>query len=130
MKARITVLLGLSLLLAAAVAYGQTPTLKVSIDFPFTVEGKTLPTGVYKIARTDDGMAFRVQGEGKEGGLAMIITRLNREMHEKKLSSFVVFDKVGEISTLSEIWFPGEDGYLVATTKEPHTHKTVLIMKK
>lgn len=129
MKTRITVLLGLSLLLAASVVYGQVATLKAPIDFPFTVEGKVLPAGDYKIARTEDGMAFRIQGTGKEGALAMIITRLGNDMREKKMNSYLIFDKVGEIYTLSEIWLPGDDGYLVGTTKEPHTHKTVHMMK-
>lgn len=125
MKTRITVLLGLSLLLVATYAYGQLSVTKASIDFPFTVEGKALPAGQYEFTQTDDGIAVRVQGEGTHGALAMIITRLGGEMHEKKLASYVVFDKVGEIYTLSEIWFPGEDGYLMATTKVKHTHKTV-----
>ncbi len=129
MKTRITVLLGLSLLLAASVVYGQVPTLKAPIDFAFTVEGKVLPAGEYKISKTEDGNAFRIQGEGKEGALALIITRLGGDMREKKMNSYVIFDKIGEISTLSEIWLPGDDGYLVSTTKEPHTHKTVHMKK-
>jgi hypothetical protein len=40
-----------------------------------------------------------------------------------------VFDVVGDSYILSEIWLPAGDGYLVAATKGPHTHKTVKAKK-
>jgi hypothetical protein len=128
MKTRITVLLGVLLLLSAAVAYGQPIEVKAPIDFAFTVEGKVLPAGQYNFTRSDDGLSFRVQGVGKEakdGALALIITRLSGEMREKKMGTYLVFDNVGNVNTLSEIWLPGDDGYLVGITKVQHTHKTV-----
>jgi hypothetical protein len=128
MKTRITVLLGVLLLLSAAVAYAQPIEVKAPIDFAFTVEGKLLPAGQYDFKRTDDGTAFRVQSvgkEAKEGVLAMIITRLAGEMRDLKKGAYLVFDNAGDTTMLSEIWFPGEDGYLVGVMKGKHTHKMV-----
>lgn len=125
MKTRITVLLGLSLVLAAMYVYGQTTAVKAKIDFPFTVEGKVLPAGQYEFTRNEDGSSFQIQGEGPHMALAMTLTRLDGETRGKKPETCVVFDKVGDTHSLSEIWFPGEDGYLMAFIKVKHTHKTV-----
>lgn len=132
MKKRILVLLGVMLLLSAAVAYGQPIEVKAPVDFAFTVEGKVLPAGQYVFTRTDDGTAFRVQGVGKEakdGALALIITRLAGEMRDLKKGAYLVFDNAGDTSVLSEIWFPGEDGYLVGVMKGKHMHKMVHMME-
>ena len=130
MKKRIMVSLGALLLLATAVAYAQqTPIeVKAPIDFAFMVEGKLMPAGTYDFKRSDDGMSFRVQGvgeEAKKGVLAVVITRIAGEMRDLKKGAYLVFDNVGDTNTLSEIWFPGEDGYLVGITKVKHMHKMV-----
>ena len=128
MKTRITLLLGLLVLVGATYAYAQMAELKAPVDFAFTVEHKVLPAGDYTFKRTDDGTAFRIQGvgmEAKKGALALIITRLEGSMRDLKKGAYLVFDNVGDTNTLSEIWTPGEDGYLVGITKAKHMHKTV-----
>jgi hypothetical protein len=125
MRTKIMVLLGMSLLLAAVSMYGDQVSIKATIEFPFMVHGKTLPAGQYEFKKLEDGMAFRVQGEGKSVATAGIITRLSGEMRAEGQSAYVVFDVVGNASTLSEIWLPGEDGYMVSATKAKHTHTAV-----
>jgi len=125
MKKRILVLLSLSLLLTVMVADVPRTSVKAMIDFPFAVGDKLLPVGEYEFLRIEDGAAFRVKGGDSEGVLTMVVTRLSGEKHESKSEAYLVFDKVMDHYHLAEIWFPGEDGYLIATTKGEHTHKTV-----
>jgi hypothetical protein len=67
-----------------------------------------------------------VQGEGKDV-MATVLTRLGGEMRSMPKGTHLVFDKVGELNLLSEIWVPGEDGFLLLATKGLHAHKTVII---
>jgi hypothetical protein len=52
-------------------------------------------------------------------------TRLGAAIHTTKQDSHIVFDKVGEVYTLSEVWIPGTDGWLLFSTKGKHEHKTI-----
>ena len=126
MKTKIMLVVGLVALLAAVSGYGQQGgIIKAKIDFPFKVEGKVLPAGEYAFTRDAQAMTFRVQGQGKEGAIAPILTRMAWEMHTTVQDSHLTFDVVGDTYSLSEIWIPGEDGYLIQMTKGPHTHKVV-----
>jgi hypothetical protein len=113
-------------LLATMSAYAQT-TVKAQITFPFTVEGKALPAGQYVFTLQESGDVFRVAGEGKDV-MANVITRLGGDMRSAPKGTHLVFDKVGELYLLSEIWVPGTDGYLLLATKGLHAHKTVNLM--
>jgi hypothetical protein len=124
MKKSIMLSLGLFLVFAVAAVYGQV-SLKANIDFPFTVGSKVLPAGEYQFLGVESGSTIRVQGEGKTGALAVIQTRLSGATHQTPQDSHLVFDKVGDKYTLSEVWIPGEDGYLVWATKGKHEHKTL-----
>jgi hypothetical protein len=126
MKKRVFLSLAMVLVFAAVSAYGQTPTVKAPIDFPFTVEGKVLPAGTYEFTKLETGDVFRVMGEGKSV-MASVLTRLSGAMRTAPKGTYLVFDKVGENYLLSEIWVPGDDGYLLLATKGPHGHKTVLM---
>ncbi len=128
MKTKMLLALGLVAVLAVTSGYGRqttTSSLKAQIDFPFTVEGKILPPGPYKFVRDTLSTVFRVQGEGKNGVLAPILTRVAGEMRTTPQDACLVFDVVGDTYLLSEIWIPGEDGYLVLATKGQHMHKVI-----
>ena len=126
MKIKIMLVVGLVALLAGVSGYGQqTVTLKAQIDFPFKVEGKVLPAGAYEFALDAQAMAFRVQGQGSNGALAPVMTRLAGAMHTTPQDAHLIFDVVGDTYILSELWIPGEDGYLVQMTKGVHTHKVI-----
>ena len=129
MKTKIMLTVGLMALLVVAYGFGQRPALKVKIEFPFTVAGKVLPAGQYQFERDDAGQFFRVTSEAKNSAMALIITRLAGAMHTTQGDSHFVFDVVGESYLLSEIWIPGEDGYMLASTKDKHDHK-VLDLKR
>lgn len=125
MKTKNILTASLIVLLAVTSGYGQTPTVKAKIPFPFTVEGKVLAAGDYTFARNDMDTEFTVTGAGKNLVLAPILTRINGVMDKPQQHSHLVFDVVGDTHFLSEIWIPGEDGYLMLVTKGKHTHKVI-----
>jgi hypothetical protein len=50
------------------------------------------------------------------------ITRLARQHMDDAPQASFVFDKVGEQRTLTEVWLPDQDGYLVDSTTAEHEH--------
>ena len=125
MKAKNMLTASLIALLAVTSGYGQPRTVKANIPFPFTVEGKVLAAGEYTFARNDMGSEFTVTGAGKDFALAPIVTRINGVMDKPQQHAHLVFDVVGDTHFLSEIWIPGEDGYLMVVNKGEHTHKVI-----
>jgi hypothetical protein len=125
MKIRLLLTLSLFALLAITLAYGQSLKVSANIPFAFIASGKTLPAGAYQFfPNADDPM--KIVGPGKSAGvLVPVLTRLGAAIHTSKQDSHIVFDKVGEVYTLSEIWIPGTDGWLFASTKGKHEHKTI-----
>lgn len=125
MKKRVLMTVGFVAVLAVVLGYGQPASIKAMIDFQFTAGGKVLPAGDYQFTRDTTAPVFRVQGEGKNFTLVPVITRLAGSMHTTPQDSHIVFDKIGDTYMLSEIWVPGEDGYVLLVTKGEHTHKVV-----
>ena len=124
MKRRLLVLSCLFTLLTVVSAYGQWGAVKADIPFQFTAGGKAYPAGDYTFTR-EGASTFKIAGPGKVAGLAVFITRLAAGIHTTPADAHVVFDVTGDTHTLSEIWIPGEDGYMFNVTKEKHTHKIV-----
>jgi hypothetical protein len=94
----------------------------VNIPFSFIVKDKEMPAGRYEIREQGEtNLAIR----GDKGGqvLVPVIERLaDTGAKEPKL----VFDKMQDgKSYLSEVHFPGQDGYLVGIAKGRETHVTV-----
>lgn len=125
MKRRTALTIAFFAILAVAAVYGQNTVLRAPIDFPFMVGGKTLPAGTYDFARDNTASVFTVTGGGKNMAAAQIMTRLAVEMHTSPADGHIVFDKVGDVYTLAEIWVPGQDGYVLAVTKAKHEHRVV-----
>jgi hypothetical protein len=117
------------LLAAAASAYAQlSPTFVFNVQQEFSAANKKLPTGRYDLSRVAGG--FLVQGPSGQV-IVPIVTRLARYETSKSDEVRLVFDKLdsGEL-LLSEIWLPGEDGYLVCTLEKAHHHVTMNAQKK
>ena len=125
MKKKTLLTVGFFALLAIAAVYGQNAVLRAQIDFPFMVDGKTLPAGTYDFARDNTASVFRVTDGGKQLAMAQVLTRLTAEMHTSPADGHIVFDKIGDAYTLAEIWIPGQDGYVLAVTKAKHEHRVV-----
>ena len=131
MKTRTLLTLSLLTLLVAASAYAQKPIVVTKIPFAFIIGKATLPAGQYEFTLDVRPGFMRVLSidEKSEAVFAPVITRLAAGMHTTPKDAHVVFDKVGDICTLSEIWDPGEDGYLLHGTKGKHEHQIVDVPK-
>ena len=105
-------------------------TAVVTVGFPFVAEGQTMPAGPYELQLNSDQTAFTLTASPKETGVFLtIITRLAAP-EPPSGDTRVVFDKVGNTYYLSEVWLPGEDGFLVYAAKGKHTHQIVRGHKK
>lgn len=126
MRTRLLVTVSLFSLLAAVSASGQQPEkVGANIPFQFMVEGKVLPAGQYTFTQGANGRTITIHGSDKAGALAPVLTRLGGEIHTTAADAHIVFDQLGDTYYLSEIWIPGEDGFLLHSTREKHTHRTV-----
>jgi hypothetical protein len=120
-----TAALTVVLAMGGGVAYAQKAA--VDIDFKFVFAGKAMPAGSYTVERIPNGpIGIRSAGPGGAAGALQtmpIVSRLGR--HDADQMPELVFDKVGGEVHLSEVWFPGEDGYLLLGTKEQHDHQVL-----
>jgi hypothetical protein len=120
------VVLSLLTLLTAGHVYGQLRLLKADIPFAFHSGGKELPAGQYAFSSDTNGSTIKIVGAGKGSSVQAIVqTRMAAEIHTTPNDSHIVFDKVGEVLTLSEVWVPGKDGFMLHLTKGKHEHKVV-----
>ncbi len=116
----------LMVLMVAAAGFAQgPPPVTAKIDFSFMVQDKVLPAGDYTFTRDEYSKIFRISDGKKHDALASIITRLAVPLNISSEQNYIVFDETGGKYYLSEIWLPGEDGYLVYSTPGKHTHKVV-----
>ena len=114
-------LVAVMVLFAAGGALVYAQSLTVNIDFPFQAGHKTLPAGTDTVEKPDDN-SIAIRG-ASGAAVLVILTQLGRHDVDKDLE--LVFDKVGDQNLLSEVWFPGQDGYLLLSTKQAHAHAVV-----
>jgi|WetSurMetagenome_2_1015567.scaffolds.fasta_scaffold08184_6 hypothetical protein len=125
MRAKTLMMLTLAILLVAVFASGQQLVVKVGakIPFAFSVSGKVLPAGEYRFSEGPRAGSLTVRSsDGKEAAMALIQTRIAKEIHTSAGDAHVVFDKIGNSYFLSEVWVPGMDGFVLNVTKEAHEH--------
>ena len=121
----------LSILLVAVFASGQARTIaKAKIPFAFSVESKGFPAGEYEFSTAAAASTITVRSsDGKVSAMTPIVTRLAAGIHTTPQDAHIVFDKVGDSYTLSEIWVPGEDGFMLHATKGKHEHRIMDVPK-
>jgi hypothetical protein len=126
MKTNIIVAASLIALMSLTVLLAQPKGIHANIPFQFTVENKLFPAGHYAFTPEPNNEAIRIINMDKgPSGIALVITRLGSGIHTTEKDSHVVFDKLGDNYKLSELWYTGEDGFLVTATKGKHEHKMV-----
>ncbi len=102
----------------------------IETTFPFEVGGKTVPAGKYEVEQTAPNLLVFRPASGKGATIeAPVLTRLAKPLTPITTPD-VVFDKVNDSYFISEVWLPGEDGFLLGGIKEPHTHQRVKATKK
>jgi hypothetical protein len=125
--------LWLGLAALAALCVGSTPAsaqgvLRVDVPFAFVVGGRTMPAGSYQV--TPQGqMELELRGSSGAPAVLTLVTRVAARPNAS-IPNELVFDKVGNQNILSEVWYEGEDGYVFAATKGPHTHTGVKASRK
>ncbi len=113
----------LVLVVHPAVSYAQTSAF-ADVAFKFVAAGKDMAPGKYELRLDNDRSAFTLVSPSGSGEFLLTVTRLAASEPPSSDTRFV-FDKVGDTYYLSEVWLPGEDGYLLYAAKEKHTHRTV-----
>jgi hypothetical protein len=121
----------LVLIAGSAVTYAQG-TFK--IPFKFDAGGQKLPPGEYSVAQKEDGkITLRREPNGEEFQVPFTqrLPQPSPPLEEAQL----VFDVVGNFEPsyteyvtdylLAEVWLPGEEGFLVHTTKGAHQNQTI-----
>ncbi len=121
----------LALVVNVASAYAQS-TFK--IPFEFKAGGKKLAAGEYWVAPKGDGqVVLRKEPGGAE--IALPFTQRLPQPVPPLAEPQLLFDEVGDFApsyteymtvyVLAEVWLPGEDGYLIHTTKGAHKNKII-----
>jgi hypothetical protein len=111
------------LCLGSVQAQAQT-ILRVNVPFAFSAGGQSLPAGAYEVVQGPAPALTLRSADGQARAVLMPVTRLaQREAQDGQ--DELVFDKVANKDFLSEVWYAGEDGFLVLSTPGPHTHTRV-----
>jgi hypothetical protein len=110
-------------------AQGLSPA-DFKIPFDFVANGKAFTAGQYSLRANMEGELLTLQPMGAKGSSAILPVETRLAAHKQESEPELIFDNVSGKYYLSELYVPGEDGYLVMTTKGKHTHETVKGSKK
>ena len=103
---------------ALAPAFGQDKV-RADIPYEFTFASKVLPAGTYNFTVTQFGL--QMQSATGQVYRSPIITRLGGPS-ELVREGALVFDKMGSVRVLAEVWMVGTDGILLHRTPKDHNH--------
>ncbi len=98
----------------------------LDVPFAFTAGTQSLQAGKYEVVydnKLPEEILLRNEAGKKIDSLKVITTLAKRE--DPAGNNILVFDNVKGKRYLSEVWLPGEDGFLVHATKGVHTHEVV-----
>lgn len=90
---------------------------------------QTHQPGHYSLSVNDDQRILTITPAKDTANEALVDTRLAAP-EPPASGAHVVFDKVGDLYYLSEVWIPGYDGFLLYSAKEKHTHARVKLVPK
>lgn len=117
---RLFVVVAAVILVGAVSAQAQAPT--IDIKFKFQAKGTLLEPGTYSV---DFGANNNVMLTPAKGGAAIEIPRTKTLGGRNVRKVELVFDRVGSLLFLSEVWLPGRGGCEVsrADTEDRETVK-------
>ncbi len=125
---------GLASLMALAFVVGPAVAdthdeVVAKVPFKFVAAGKLQEAGAYELRVDVNEQTVELVPPKGSDEMMLVITRLASPAGRPS-EGRLVFDKVGDRYTLSEIWMPGMDGFLVHATKGTHAHETTPLAKK
>lgn len=104
------------------------------IPYKFEAGGKKLPAGVYWIGTKDDGQLV-IRQEAKNIEIILPVLQRLAQPTPQVAESQVVLDAVGNFEPsyteyvtdylLAEVWFPGQEGFLIRSLRGAHQHQTI-----
>jgi hypothetical protein len=105
---------------------GASKQIIADVPHDFMVGETMMPAGKYVVERegTYPPMITVRNDKGEGSSILHVITTLSRHGMEER-DAKLVFDKTTGKVELSEVWFAGQDGYLVCGTVAAHTHDVV-----
>jgi hypothetical protein len=109
----------------ATMAYAEADVFNAQIPFGFTAQGKELPAGSYRFKVDFAKGMVRVESMTGKYEVVPFVTTLARPEHSTATDSHIVFDKVGDKYSLSEIWGVRQEGVLLLATKGKHEHEVI-----
>src|SRR5512139_1407071 len=95
------------------------------IPFDFVANGKAFTAGQYSLGANLAGEILTLQPLGLKGTSAFLPVEARLGERKQLSEPELIFDKVNGKLYLSELFVPGEDGYLVLSTTVKHTHEAV-----
>jgi hypothetical protein len=99
----------LALILVGASFVQAAPSSSVQVKFKFIVAGKMLEPGTYGVEVADGGKVVLTSDKGGTVELSQI-----RDLGHKKVSrTELVFEEMGSLMYLSEVWTPDKAGVKV-----------------
>lgn len=127
---RVVAIAAVSGFIAAAAATSssaaKSPWKKVEVPFEFRVGDTELAAGTYRILARRENGGLVIKIEGSAGGAEVpVMTRLARTT-ASAVDTNLVFDSVDGKRRLSEVWMPGEDGYLLHGNLAEVEHEHVI----
>jgi hypothetical protein len=105
---------------AGTSAWAQDPSL--SIKFPFAVGGRVLDAGTYTIGTASNGNVVLTP---ETGGAGVEVTPIKEISQRKVDRPELIFEMVGSVYFLSEVWLPGKGGTLVGKVDYSQERKSV-----
>jgi hypothetical protein len=122
-RLRTVVLLVVFVLSVAVFAQAQTPApgMGIKVDSSFVAAGKTLAKGAYAV---DINAAGNVTLTAAEGGAVVELPALKKFSRNVQRVD-MVFDIVGDMKFLSEVWVPGKGAVKVGS--QPQSAERVTI---
>lgn len=104
------------------------------IPYKFEAGGKKLPAGIYWIGPKDDGQLV-IRQEAKNIEIILPVLQRLAQPTPPVAEPQVVLDAVGNFEPsyteyvtdylLAEVWFPGQDGFLIRSLKGAHQRQTI-----
>ena len=105
----------------------------ITVDFPFAVQGRIVPAGTYVMWLKPDMTGFtltQTETPAPAETIAFETEKRLAPMEPPQGEAHVVFDQDRGHNFLSEIWLPGQDGWLVYQTQGSRTHRRVTVQIK
>ena len=119
------VVVGILLIIAMGGIQGYAQEVTARIPFGFRAGDAVLTAGTYTVSYDESRpRVLTIRGPDGSSHDVRIITRLAQK-DPPSLDTYLVFDKVRDVYSLSEFWLPAMDGFFLGGEPLGHEHAIV-----